>query len=428
MCIRDRYITISGEPPIYTYSLPPSTVNDITVGRHDIIKQTPQLMISAVKEAKQILLSPKRIYHMRRPTISTDYPGWGVSQLMAVLKDAYLCQLLKKATEAIMVEHVVPLRILFPTTQDMNISVAKSISAANWKENFNNEINRWRMDPNHIPVVPFPIGQTLVGGQGRALMPISELQTLYELLTVGMSVPRELIFGGLSFSGSSVSLRMLENDFLRYIDQQQGLVDWTVRQIADYLGEQPVTTSHKEFKMADDLNRLAMNMQLRQGGDLSQHTLLTAAGHDPKTETKLMKKEGSDRQSEAKEQATSQAEAQGESMLIQARYQAKAQLAAMEEQQRLSAATSIGGTPLQPTPAMALAPTENVGVDPRSVITDILRKIKEHPEDGAAIMKQLQVQSPDIYREVARRLNPQQPIRALPEQKPPRRGPGTAVI
>lgn len=426
--LNPEYINITGDPPIYTYSLPPSVVNDVTVGRHEVLSRTPQLLIEAVKEGKQIILSPKRLYHMRCPSISTDYPGWGISQLMAVLKDAYLCQLLKRATEAIMVEHIIPLRILFPSSQNPNVTVSNTISASNWKENFNSEINKWRTDPNHIPVVPFPIGLTMVGGQGRALMPIAELQQLYELLTVGMSVPRELVFGGLSFSGSSVSLRMLENDFLRYIDQQQDLADWVVNNIADYLNIVPVKTSHKEFKMADDLNRLAMNMQLRQAGDLSRHTLLTAAGHDPQTEDELIKKADDDRQNEMKKQAITQAEAQGESSLIVARYQAKAQVAMEKEQSRLAAEASIGGPPLQPSPAMAMAPTTNVGVDPRSMVSQILSKIKESPEEGSDILRQLQVQAPDMYKEVTRRLNPQQPIRALPEQKPPRRGPGTALI
>ena len=67
-----------------------------------------------MREQKGVIFSKDNFFHMRRPTLATQDRGWGTPLLLPVLKDTFYLQIMKKAQEAILLEHIVPLRVLFP--------------------------------------------------------------------------------------------------------------------------------------------------------------------------------------------------------------------------------------------------------------------------------------------------------------------------
>ena len=187
-------------------------------------------------------------------------------------------------------------------------------------------------DNAYIPILPLPIGQETVGGDGRALLLSQEIRVWSEHIVAGMGVPNELIFGGLSYSGSNVSLRMLENMFLGYLSDQLSLLRWVIDRTASYLGWPKVGARFKPFKMADDLQRKAYLFQLNQAGKMSDESLMADADYDSAKEDKIMEMEASRRVAAMKKQRLLQAEMEGEAMLVTAKWQNKAQAKAMVEQ------------------------------------------------------------------------------------------------
>jgi len=187
-------------------------------------------------------------------------------------------------------------------------------------------------DNAYIPILPLPIGQETVGGDGRALLLSQEIRVWSEHIVAGMGVPNELIFGGLSYSGSNVSLRMLENMFLGYLSDQLSLLRWVIDRTASYLGWPKVGARFKPFKMADDLQRKAYLFQLNQAGKMSDESLMADAAYDSAKEDKIMEMEASRRVAAMKKQRLLQAEMEGEAMLVTAKWQNKAQAKAMVEQ------------------------------------------------------------------------------------------------
>ena len=163
-------------------------------------------------------------------------------------------------------------------------------------------------DNNYIPILPLPIGQETIGGDGRALLLSQEIRVWSEHIVAGMGVPNELIFGGLSYSGSNVSLRMLENMFLGYLSDQLSLLRWVIDRTASYLSWPKVGARFKPFKMADDLQRKAYLFQLNQAGKMSDESLLADADYDSAKEDKIMEMEASRRVAAMKKQRLLQAE------------------------------------------------------------------------------------------------------------------------
>jgi len=311
----------------YFYTIPQSIRNDVILGRKEIVEGIPQLFIQAMREQKGLILSPDRVFHLRRPTLATIDRGWGTPLLLPVLKDTYYLQLMKKAQEAILLEHIVPMRTIFPQPASGTSDPFTSINLADWRDHVAAEIMRWRYDPNYIPIMPLPIGNQTIGGDGKALLLVPEIRETSEQIIAGMGVPRELIFGGLSYAGSNVSMRMVENMFLGYVLRHKQLFNFVMREIASFLEWPEVRGHFKPFKMADDIQRKAYLFQLNQANKISDTTLLADVDLSQVEENRLMIDETKTRIQAAKAQQLAMAEMQGEAQLVMTKYQVKAQQA-----------------------------------------------------------------------------------------------------
>lgn len=334
------YSALTGEHT-YFYNIPPSVRNDVIIGKKDAVEQVPEVFIQALRQQKGVVFSKELFFHLRRPTLADQDRGWGIPLLLPCLKDTFYLQIMKKAQEAILLEHIVPLRILFPQAGSGTSDPYTSVNLVDWRDHVATEIARWRMDPNYIPILPLPVGNQTIGGDGRALLMVQEMQTLSEQLINGMQVPLEFIKGGLSFSGTNVSMRMLENQFIIYLSRHRRMARWVMRSVADYLGWPLADIRFKPFKMADDIQRKAFLFQLNQANKVSDTTLLADSDLDQTREDQIMERETAARIKATEKQQLANAELQGKQQAIMMKMQAKAQ----QEMQAALAAPSAPGEP-----------------------------------------------------------------------------------
>lgn len=325
-----EYITIQHSDATgdseYFYAIPPADANDIRMGKKHVVEKVPQIFIDALRENKQLKFGRGNLFHMKRPTIAQKDRGWGLPLIMPVLKDVFYLQILRKAQESISVEHIVPLRILFPSTASASADPYQSVNLTAWRSRMERELMRWRLDNNYIPIMPLPVGQQTLGGDGRALMLAQEYRVWSEHIVSGMGVPVEFAFGGMSYSGSSVSMRMLENHFIEDRSNHHKLVEnFIMPNVSAYMGWEPIKSHFRKFKMADDLQRSAFNLQLVQANKLSDHTLLEEIDWDAKGEADRIAEEQKRVIENQRQTSIAQAIIQGESQLVMQKYQAKAQ-------------------------------------------------------------------------------------------------------
>jgi hypothetical protein len=466
--IEITYNDITGDYT-YFYTVPATIRNDIVIGKKDVVEQLPQIFIQALKEQKGIVFNKQSVFHLRRPTLATQDRGWGIPLLLPVLKDTFYLQIMKKAQEMILLEHIVPLRILFPQAGSGTSDPYVSINIAEWKEHVSAEIARWRYDHNYIPIMPLPLGNQTIGGDGRALLMTGEIQQWSEQIMVGLGVPKEFLLGGMSYAGTNVSMRMLENAFLGYILRQKAMARWIMQEIAAFMKWPVANIRFQPFKMADDIQRKAFSLQLNQASKLSDTTLLSESGYSQEEENEIMKKETALRVEATKAQQVAMAEIQGEQQLIMNKYQVKAQQAMAAAQQTgpspgepggqdaVGAGTpggqEAGAAPSQEMPQPQQDPMQQVqsplsqqqqmppgqagGVDISTLAYMNAKSISTLPPDQQqTAIQNLQAQSPelaDLVMQLLQQMQPQvqQPqaggvdMRPLPEQRPPRRATAT---
>ncbi len=466
-----KYNELTGEYQ-YFYTIPTYLKNQITLGKPSVVETIPQAFIDAIAKNKVIMLDPSKIFHARRPSISRDPTdsGWGSPLILPVLKDIYFLQILRKAQEAVALEHIVPMRVMFPqVTADGNNPYAH-INLKDWQKEVKSQIRQWKIDNNHIPVMPVPVGYQLIGGQGRSLLLHQEVRVYSDQIIAGMGVPTGFFYGEAQYSGASVNLRALENEFLGNRQDMLRLVNFIRDRVAAFLDIPKAELKFKPFKMADDIQRASFDMNLANAKMISKRTFLQSRDFTYDKEEDLIKEEAHAFAKQSTDQMSKQAEAQGEAMLIQTRYQIQAQQLQQEAQAQMQPPQQgpppqgQQGPPLEGPPQQGPPPQNQQAPPPQEAspqgqgpvqgveqspmnqqvaqaggsMVDMFAQAKKigrqvgamNEVDRYRAMAQLRAANPDLYMLVNNYLTGAgvKPMKPLPEVLPPRAAPDTAQV
>lgn len=326
-----KYNSITGDH-FYYYTIPADLQFAIRRGDMDIVNGTRLEVIRAVEKRKQLKLMADNVFHLKRTGPQYIVPserGWGIPLPMAVLKDIFHTKVLRKGNELIAFDHIVPLRILFPQGTG-DVSPHATISLSDWRSKLESEIRKWRSDPNYITIMPIPLGLQNFSGDAKLLMISPEIKASEDTIITGMGVLPEVIRGGASWSGSNVSLRIVENTFINHRTDMQKMIDFIIKNVASFMGLPKINTKMMDFKMADDLDKKKLMVQLaeQQGSDsmVSKPTVMRELGLEPEKEYKSLQDDLKKRLEMKIQEAEGLAEAQGAGSIVSALFSADAQI------------------------------------------------------------------------------------------------------
>lgn len=295
----------------YYYTLEQRTVALIRDGDRHTLHNCPRAFIDSVRAGSPILMDQESVYHFKRPSRSdSSMPGIGISVLAGVLKKLFYKQVLLKAQEALAHQHIVPLWVFCPEA-NADLNPFTDINLGHWRMRVEQEVRKWRRDPNYIPILPIPIKFQQIGGDQAEAGIHQQLELVNKEIAAGMNVPIEFVYGGMSYSGASVSVRLQENTFASYQYELNRVIEhFIVRNICRFLGWKPIRTKLQSLKMADDVQQKAAMQLLLQGGIVSRSTMLAMWGIDYDEEKEQRTKEAQDLSKEMEEQMKAQARAQ----------------------------------------------------------------------------------------------------------------------
>lgn len=317
---------------IYMYSIPYKLKAAIQRGDKDILEDMPLIVIQALKERRMIRFSADNFLHLKRPTLAEQDMGWGKPVIIHVLKDMYYFYTLRRAQEAIANEHIVPFDIIYPMPNAQQDPYVHT-NLSSWRVQIESIIKKHRRDPNFKGVIPIPVGFGRLGGDGKAMLLTPELNYITQTVVGGMGIPQEFLFGGLNFTGSSISLRTLENDFIQNRSQLSDAVIWLKDKIRIWMNYPDCGKMHfADFRMADDVQRNQQLIGLNAQMKVSDQTMLTELGYNWELEQRKMLEEIYFQNYVNDLRAKANAKSQGEAGIIQYNYQQKVQDLAQKAQ------------------------------------------------------------------------------------------------
>lgn len=276
--IKVRNLSIAGKKKIY-YRLEDKYSKPIVKGDRFVVANVPETFILACKQNPHnpiIELPANLTFHYEHEGITE--PEWeGLSKpfFFSAWKDIFMSFVLRKAQECIASDHLIPNRFIFPTATPGGRDPLSQIDGSSWLGIIQTQLKRQQNDPNEIGVVPFPVGYQALGGQGKAMSLREEIELQDRRILTQMGIPPELIYGGMTWSGSNISLRMLENLFLYYVNKQNTFLSFLINYMASMSEKKaPTSVKLKPFKMADDIQLMNMLSALGAQGRVSESTAL----------------------------------------------------------------------------------------------------------------------------------------------------------
>jgi hypothetical protein len=325
-----EYNPITGSS-LYYYNIPNKIKKQIISGNAAILRDIPLVFLEALKTKKRIELDESNLYHFKRPTLAEEDMGWGKPIILPALKDIFYLQTLRRGNEAIAMEHIVPKKSIYPANT-VTLDPYSQLNLAQWRTEMEEQIKKWREDVNHIGVFPIPIGYQELGGNARALLLTPEMKFLEENIINSLGVPIEFIKGGASWTGSSISLRIIENHFLTYRELLEDFVNHFLLPNASRLIKlPPIKLKFKKFKMSDDVQEKQLMLEMNGASQLSTPTLLEEWGYHYADEMKLTKKHLVSTFEMQGLQKEMDAESSGKAQVILAKYQARSEKAMQDE-------------------------------------------------------------------------------------------------
>lgn len=328
------YDELTGESR-YFYTMNEQTKKAILNGKKDVIARTPTIFLDALRENKKIELDARNLYHFKRPTLAEEDMGWGKPLLLPSMKMLWYMQTLRRGNEAIVADHLIPMRSIYPASTT-GTDPFTSMNLGEWRSNVEENLTKWRRDPNHIGIFPVPIGYQSLGGDAKVLMVTPEMKYLEESIINALGVPIEFIKGGSTWTSSSVSLRIVENHFLQYREQLEDFLNYfAIPKISHFLDYPKVKVSFKKFKMSDDVQEKELYVQMSQLKKVSDSTFHRAFGIDPDEEQELKKLDTKREIDIQTELLAGQTEATGKAQIAAARYMTLARYEAIETEARI---------------------------------------------------------------------------------------------
>lgn len=328
------YDELTGESR-YFYQMNETTKNGISIGKKEVLERVPMLFIEALRDRKKIELDRNNLYHMKRPTLAEEDRAWGKPVLLPVLKMLWYLQTLRRGNEAIVADHLIPNRAMFPSSQG-NLDPFTQLNMGQWRSSVEEQILKWRRDANHIGIFPIPIGLQSLGGDAKILMVTPEMSYLEESIINALGFPIEFIKGGSSWTSASVSLRIVENQFSSYRELLIDLINFfMIPKIQHFLNYAPAKIKFKKLRMSDDPAVKELMLMLSQTGKLSDSILMEEFGFDVRENNALRKSDVAIENELTVSKMDAQAEGTARALVSEAKWKARAEAMYEEEVQRI---------------------------------------------------------------------------------------------
>jgi hypothetical protein len=361
----------------------PELVKAIHDGVLHQVNDLPMPMLQAIAENKDFLFKQDQIFHLKAPTISgISNHGWGLPEVIANYRSIHQLQVYKKIDEVVGLDYMLPFRIFTPQV-DGNIQDATIQTLFGpYRAEMSRMIKSRRQDPFSMYALPFPVTYQEVGAAGKELTPKDLMEFQVNDLLDSMGYPAELFRGSLQVQQIPTALRLFENSFHFLHRGFDRLLKWSVERVLDYMGREQIGVELQLPRMADDLEKRHIYMQLSAGAEIPRQVAYRPLGIDDPIEA-------------AKQRAQEDAEIEKEVSKIQMEAQREMQEGSMEgiiagqqaAQQGGGGGAPGGGNPMQTQEEAMTIAQELVAADDPQVTKQKLAELAVNPNMEALVRK-----------------------------------------
>ena len=287
----------------YWLNIPSRIASKVRQGDPYILSTIPWTFIAAIKKQQKYRFKPEAIYHLREASLAGLFlSGWGIPSILSAFKNFFRLQVMLRYDETLMMDYIVPLRILCPET--LSIPMGNdfvTVNMQNFIQDAEGAIRKHRIDGCDWTFFPYQVKYQAVGGEGQQLSMSTKdviAQEEDRLLQI-RGVPSELYRGTLSLQSAPVALRLFERTHSPLVSGFNNLLQWMGSTVARYLDHGTIEAELQPVTIADNVEDKQWRIQAAMAGAISKATGLGALAIDPKEENKLINQEQLDAQQQS---------------------------------------------------------------------------------------------------------------------------------
>ena len=274
----------------YVWKIPEDYKTLIKQGHLHYLNNASWEIIQAIKNGQNLLFDNGVIYHCKEDALAgMRNRGWGISRVLTNFRQAWYVQALMRYNEAIVLDYVVPFRVVTPAPRGGDAQSGDPVHTINLSS-FSSRVQQMlrarRSDPARWNVLPFPINYQALGGDASQLAPKDLIDQGLDTLLKCIGMPVELFNGTLTMQAAPAALRLFEANWAHLPHALNRFLDYLVDNVSRAMSWEPVTAKLTRVTHADDLNRQMAKLQLMQAGAISKTTGLSSVGLDYEEETK----------------------------------------------------------------------------------------------------------------------------------------------
>lgn len=259
------------------------------------LETLPRLLLEAMVQNSSILFNGESCIHLASPADAinqTTQKGWGTPRFLTSFKWIVMLMLLECQSEAAIKDYMLPIRLLFPDMQrmlpggtDPAAGNASTLNISRYRNVIETVLRHQALNRSSWEFVPAPVQSMVLGGDGKAIVPVDVQQFVKEQLLDTQQVPVELYRSSLaSMRGDTPSLKMFEQSWEREVSSMDMYFNWYLRRCNELLGWPLMTGKLVRQSIAYDPTRLSAIQYLYEKGDISRATFLRSLRINPRTE------------------------------------------------------------------------------------------------------------------------------------------------
>ena len=244
----------------------------VTLIRNSImyqVNETPMSMLKAIAMEQDFLFNEGQVFHFKAPTISgVSNFGWGMPETIANYRHIHQLQVLRKIDEVVGLDYMLPFRLFSPVPNAQANDPMNYVLLSKWGNEIKEIIKRRRLDPFAMHALPFPVTYQEFGAQGKTLAPKELVEYHNNALLDAMGYPAELFKGSLQVQQIPTAVRLFENSFHFIHHGFDKIVKWVTKRILDYTGQPHMDVELQLPRLADNLEKQNVYMQLAAGQEI----------------------------------------------------------------------------------------------------------------------------------------------------------------
>ena len=275
---------------VFYWKIPANLKEGVKKGQPIILRDLSMELIEAIAGGHdEFEFDEGVIFHRGDPApVGVETGGWGLPRVMSNFRLAFHYQVLNRFDQAIAMDYINAMRVISPDQSTGGAGAGDPLigsGGSQFSANVQKMVEKHRKDPNTWHTSPIPLKYQLFGGEGTQLSPQELIRAKLDEWLDATGIPAELFHGSLSIQAMPTALRVFENSWPEIVALYNNLLSWLGSYAHNTFDLPEFDVKLQPVRLADDMERRHIMLQLMAGQQVSPQTALNTFGvDDPREE------------------------------------------------------------------------------------------------------------------------------------------------